>query len=85
LLQVNNNCKAQLPLLSKIIFQREGQAVILGTHPDEQPSESIVKVCNHLAITFRDIEIRVDEAFYFKMAFQSMIDSGLKKQIKIKH
>jgi putative Holliday junction resolvase len=47
-----------------------------------QPSESasIVKgFVTHLQITDMKV-IRVDERFTLKMAFQSMIDSGLKKR-----
>jgi putative Holliday junction resolvase len=46
-----------------------------------QPSvHLLLRVCNPFTNHFPDIKvIRVDGALYLEMAFQSMIDSGLKE------
>lgn len=53
---------------------------------DNSPSESAEAINNfvkHLSRTFPSIKIeRVDERFTSKMAFQTMIDSGLKKKAR---
>ena len=53
-------------------------------HMDNSPSESMLYIepfVKQLAEIFPDKEIaRVDERFTSKMAFQTMIDSGLKKK-----
>jgi len=53
-------------------------------HMDNTPSESMALIepfVQELKNTFPDKEIaRIDERFTSKMAFQSMIDSGLKKK-----
>jgi putative Holliday junction resolvase len=53
---------------------------------DNSPSESAEGINNfvkHLSRTFPTIKIvRVDERFTSKMAFQTMIDSGLKKKAR---
>ena len=53
-------------------------------HMDNSPSESMQYIepfVKQLSETFPDKEIaRVDERFTSKMAFQTMIDSGLKKK-----
>lgn len=53
-------------------------------HMDNSPSESMALIepfVQELKNTFPDKEIaRIDERFTSKMAFQTMIDSGLKKK-----
>lgn len=53
-------------------------------HMDNTPSESMQYIepfVSQLATTFPDKEVaRIDERFTSKIAFQSMIDSGLKKK-----
>ncbi|MDO4217545.1 MAG: Holliday junction resolvase RuvX [Bacteroidales bacterium] len=66
--------------------QEEVEAFVLGDarHMDNTPSESMKYIepfAKQLAKVFPDKPIhRVDERFTSKMAFQSMIDSGLKKK-----
>lgn len=56
----------------------------LAKHMDNTPSESaqyIEPFVQQLALQFPDIPIsRIDERFTSKMAFQSMIDGGLRKK-----
>ena len=53
-------------------------------HMDNTPSESMKLIepfVQHLKESFPDKEVaRIDERFTSKMAFQTMIDSGLKKK-----
>lgn len=53
-------------------------------HMDNTPSESMQYIepfVSQLATTFPDKEVaRIDERFTSKIAFQTMIDSGLKKK-----
>ena len=55
-------------------------------HLDNKPAEieaKIIKLINKLEKQFPEIPIhRVDERFTSKMAFQTMIDSGLKKKAR---
>lgn len=71
----------------KDYFEKENVELILVGEPkqmDNTPSESEVLIkpfIEKLKIQFPNIEIkRVDERFTSKMAFQTMIDSGLKKK-----
>ena len=48
-----------------------------------QVAESVNNFVKHLQRTFKNIPVkRMDERFTSKMAFQSMIDSGLKKKAR---
>lgn len=55
-------------------------------HLDNRPADiekNILKLVNKLTAQFPEIPIhRVDERFTSKMAFQTMIDSGLKKKAR---
>ena len=71
----------------KDYFSKENVNKVLIGEPKQmngQPSESdeiIEKFVAKFTTTFPDMKvIRVDERFTSKMAFQSMIDSGLKKK-----
>jgi putative Holliday junction resolvase len=71
----------------KDYFEKENVELILVGEPkqmDNTPSESEVLIkpfIEKLKKKFPNIEIkRVDERFTSKMAFQTMIDSGLKKK-----
>lgn len=68
-------------------FSKEKVAKVLIGEPKQmngQPSEStpvIEKFVTDFKVAFPEMEIeRVDERFTSKMAFQTMIDSGLKKK-----
>lgn len=68
-------------------FAKENVATVLIGEPKQmngQPSESAViieKFVEKFKNTFPEMKVlRVDERFTSKMAFQSMIDSGLKKK-----
>lgn len=68
-------------------FSKENVAKVLIGEPKQmngQPSEStpiIEKFVNNFVATFPEMKIvRVDERFTSKMAFQTMIDSGLSKK-----
>lgn len=71
----------------KDYFSKEDVAKVLIGEPKQmngQPSEStpiIEKFVSDFRTAFPDMKIeRVDERFTSKMAFQTMIDSGLKKK-----
>lgn len=71
----------------KDYFSKENVSKVLIGEPKQmngQPSEStsiIEKFVSNFKATFPDIHVeRVDERFTSKMAFQTMIDSGLKKK-----
>lgn len=71
----------------KDYFSKENVSKVLIGEPKQmngQPSESapiIEKFVSNFKATFPDIVVeRVDERFTSKMAFQTMIDSGLKKK-----
>lgn len=71
----------------KDYFSKENVSKVLIGEPKQmngQPSESapiIEKFVSNFKNTFPDIVVeRVDERFTSKMAFQTMIDSGLKKK-----
>jgi putative holliday junction resolvase len=71
----------------KDYFLKEEVSKVLIGEPKQmngQPSEStaiIEQFVNEFKTTFPDMEVeRVDERFTSKMAFQSMIDNGMKKK-----
>jgi putative holliday junction resolvase len=71
----------------KDYFAKEEVIKVLIGEPKQmngQPSEStpiIEKFVSEFKTTFPDMEVeRVDERFTSKMAFQSMIDNGMKKK-----
>lgn len=71
----------------KDYFSKENVSKVLIGEPKQmngQPSESapiIEKFVSNFKTTFPDMLVeRVDERFTSKMAFQTMIDSGLKKK-----
>ncbi len=71
----------------KDYFSKENVAKVLIGEPKQmngQPSQSapiIEKFVDDFKATFPEIKVeRVDERFTSKMAFQTMIDSGLKKK-----
>ncbi|WP_291868845.1 Holliday junction resolvase RuvX [Maribacter sp.] len=71
--------------LQKYIAEEKVDAIVVGEpkQMDNTPSESeafIIPFLNRLAKVFPDMPVeRQDERFTSKMAFQTMIDSGLKK------
>ncbi len=75
-----------LPYIKEYCAREEVDIFVVGIakHMDNSPSESMQYIepfVKQLAKTFPDKEIaRVDERFTSKMAFQTMIDSGLKKK-----
>lgn len=75
-----------IPFLKDYCSKEEVEAFVLGDarHMDNTPSESMKYIepfAKLLAKTFPDCPIhRVDERFTSKMAFQTMIDSGLRKK-----
>ena len=77
---------AELISFLKTYFSKENVETVIIGEPKQmngQPSESaeiIQKFVAKFKTTFPDMKvIRVDERFTSKMAFQTMIDSGLKK------
>ena len=74
--------------LKEYVSKNEVQTFVVGEpkNLDNSPSEFAEGTNNfvkHLEKTFKDIEIvRMDERFTSKMAFQTMIDSGLKKKAR---
>lgn len=78
---------SELMVFLKDYFSKENVAKVLIGEPKQmngQPSESapiIEKFVDDFKATFPEIKVeRVDERFTSKMAFQTMIDSGLKKK-----
>ncbi len=78
---------SELMVFLKDYFSKENVAKVLIGEPKQmngQPSQSapiIEKFVDDLKATFPEIKVeRVDERFTSKMAFQTMIDSGLKKK-----
>ncbi|EIA08281.1 Holliday junction resolvase RuvX [Flavobacterium frigoris] len=75
-----------IPFLKDYFSKEKVEAVIIGEpkQMNGQPSESasIIKgFVTHFSNHFPDMKvIRMDERFTSKMAFQSMIDSGLNKK-----
>jgi len=77
--------KELIPFLKKYIKQEDVELFLIGEpkQMDNTPSESEVLILNFIEKLKKAIPImpikRVDERFTSKMAFQTMIDSGLKK------
>lgn len=75
-----------LPFLVDYCKKEEVETFVVGEakHMDNTPSESMQYIepfVEQLAKTFPQIPIeRIDERFTSKMAFQAMIDGGLKKK-----
>ncbi|MBR6291905.1 MAG: Holliday junction resolvase RuvX [Bacteroidales bacterium] len=75
-----------LQYIKEYCAREEGDMFVVGEakHMDNTPSESMQLIepfVAKLKETFPDKEVaRVDERFTSKMAFQTMIDSGLKKK-----
>ena len=74
--------------LEKYLKNNEVELFVVGEpkNLDNTPSEFAEGTDNfvkHLQRTFKEIKVvRVDERFTSKMAFQTMIDSGLKKKAR---
>ncbi|RKR12281.1 putative Holliday junction resolvase [Maribacter vaceletii] len=74
-----------VPFLQKYVAEEKVDVIIVGEpkQMDNTPSESeayIIPFLNRLAKIFPNMPVeRQDERFTSKMAFQTMIDSGLKK------
>jgi putative Holliday junction resolvase len=80
--------KDLLEFLNKYISKEEVECIVVGEpkRMNNEPSESarfIEPFVVHLKRSFPDIKVeRMDERFTSKMAFQTMIDSGLKKMAR---
>ncbi|WP_029037815.1 Holliday junction resolvase RuvX [Salinimicrobium xinjiangense] len=78
--------KELIPFLKKYFSEENVELVLLGEpkQMDNTASQSEVNIQEFLkkfTVTFPEMKLeRVDERFTSKMAFQSMIDSGLKKK-----
>lgn len=77
-----------ITFLEKYIAENEVECIVIGEAKDlkNNPSESarfIEPFVKHLSRKFPTIRLeRIDERFTSKMAFQTMIDSGLKKKAR---
>lgn len=77
-----------IAFLEAYFSNNEVECIVVGEAKDLQnnPSESakvIEPFVKHLSRKFKDKKIaRIDERFTSKMAFQTMIDSGLKKKAR---
>tara|TARA_B100000809_G_scaffold240613_1_gene263085 strand:- start:224 stop:646 length:423 start_codon:yes stop_codon:yes gene_type:complete len=77
-----------IAFLEDYFSKHEVECIVVGEAKDLQnnPSESakvIEPFVKHLSRKFKDKKIaRIDERFTSKMAFQTMIDSGLKKKAR---
>ena len=77
-----------IAFLEDYFSKNEVECIVVGEAKDlkNNPSESakiIEPFVKHLSRKFKDIKIaRIDERFTSKMAFQTMIDSGLKKKAR---
>jgi len=77
-----------ISFLEDYFSKNEVECIVVGEAKDlkNNPAESarfIEPFVKHLQRKFKDIRIeRVDERFTSKMAFQTMIDSGLKKKAR---
>ncbi len=75
-----------VPFLQKYIAEEKVDVIVVGEpkQMNNMPSESeshIIPFLNRLAKVFPNMPVeRQDERFTSKMAFQTMIDSGLKKK-----
>ncbi len=82
------NVQEVIPFLEDYLSKNEVECIVVGEAKDlkNNPSESarfIEPFVVHLGRKFPKIKIeRVDERFTSKMAFQTMIDSGLKKKAR---
>jgi putative Holliday junction resolvase len=80
--------KDVIDFLKKYVEKEAVTCIVVGEpkRMNNEPSESarfIEPFVMHLKRTFPDIKIeRMDERFTSKMAFQTMIDSGLKKKAR---
>ncbi len=80
--------KDVIDFIKKYIEKEEVESIVVGEprQMNNEPSESarfIEPFVIHLKRTFPKIKVeRMDERFTSKMAFQTMIDSGLKKKAR---
>ena len=80
------NTKNLLNFLKEYTNKENVELFIVGkplqmNHSDSESEKYIVKFLTSLKVQFPNIPvIRIDERFTSKMAFQTMIDSGLKKK-----
>ncbi|OFY88010.1 MAG: Holliday junction DNA helicase RuvA [Bacteroidetes bacterium RIFCSPLOWO2_12_FULL_35_15] len=80
--------KDLIDFLKKYIEKEEVECIVVGEpkRMNNEPSDSarfIEPFVVHLKRTFPTIKVeRIDERFTSKMAFQTMIDSGLKKKAR---
>ena len=80
--------KDVIEYLKDYISKNDVESIVVGDpkNLDNTPSQSAETINNfvkHLERTFKTIPIkRMDERFTSKMAFQTMIDSGLKKKAR---
>jgi putative Holliday junction resolvase len=80
--------KDVIDFLKKYVAREEVTCIVVGEpkRMNNEPSDSarfIEPFVMHLKRSFPDIKIeRMDERFTSKMAFQTMIDSGLKKKAR---
>jgi putative Holliday junction resolvase len=82
------NVQDIIPFLEDYFSKNDVECIVVGEAKDlkNNPSESarfIEPFVKHLHRKFKHIKIeRIDERFTSKMAFQTMIDSGLKKKAR---
>lgn len=80
--------KDVIVFLEEYMQQHEVECIVIGEAKDlkNRPAESarfIEPFVKHVTRKFKHLKIeRVDERFTSKMAFQTMIDSGLKKKAR---
>ena len=80
--------KDLIEFLKKYVLKEEVECIVVGEPKrlNNEPSDSarfIEPFVLHLKRTFPGIKVeRLDERFTSKMAFQTMIDSGLKKKAR---
>jgi len=78
--------KDLIPFLEEYVEKNKVEAIVIGLPKrlnleDSHVTQEVIKFTTHLKRKFKGIEIhQIDERFTSKMAFQSMIDSGLKKK-----
>jgi putative Holliday junction resolvase len=74
--------------LEKYVTSEDVECIVIGepkrlNNEPSQVAEVVNNFAKHLSRKFPEIKIeRYDERFTSKMAFQSMIDSGLKKKVR---
>jgi len=82
------HAKDVIVYLIDFISKNDVETIVVGEpkNLDNSPSQSAESINNfvkHLERTFKNIPIkRMDERFTSKMAFQTMIDAGLKKKAR---